>query len=165
MLPSTNYPTAPLQRIEIFYWSVWGFSGGSVVKNSLSNAGDMGDMGLIPGSGRSHWWGNGNPLQYSCLENPMDRGAWQAPEHRVIESDTTEHTCYTYMYVCVHVCVCINLPAILPTHWEPLNQNLQGRDPSIYTSRLPCMAKVQPVLRRTAVNSSPWGNRTQCVLL
>ena len=46
----------------------------------------------------------------------MDRGASQALEHRVIESDTTEHTCYTYMYVCVHVYVCINLSAILPTH-------------------------------------------------
>ena len=52
-----------------------GFPGGSVVKNPPANAGDV---GLIPGLGRSPGEGNGNPLQYSCLENPMDRGAWQA---------------------------------------------------------------------------------------
>ena len=49
-------------------------------------------MALIPGWGRSPGGGNGNPLQYSCLENPMDRGAWQAMVHRVTESDLTEHT-------------------------------------------------------------------------
>ena len=52
-----------------------GLPGGSVVKNPPANAGDTGDMSLIPGSGRSHGEGNGNPLQYSGLENPMDRGA------------------------------------------------------------------------------------------
>ena len=51
-----------------------------VVKNPPANAGDMGDAGLIPGSGRSPRGGHGNPLQYSCLENPMDRGAWQATQ-------------------------------------------------------------------------------------
>ena len=52
------------------------FPGGSVVKNTLANAGGPGDVGLIIGSGRSPGEGNGNPLQYSCLENSMDRGAW-----------------------------------------------------------------------------------------
>ena len=52
-----------------------GFFGGSVVKNPPASAGDMIDVGLIPGSGRSPGEGNGNPLQYSYLENPMDRGA------------------------------------------------------------------------------------------
>ena len=47
-----------------------------MVKNPPTNAGDTRDAGLIPGSGRSFREGNGNPLQYSCLENPMDRGAW-----------------------------------------------------------------------------------------
>ena len=47
-------------------------------KNHPVSAGDPGDMGLIPGSGRSHGGGSGNPLQYSCLENSMDRGAWWA---------------------------------------------------------------------------------------
>ena len=49
-----------------------------------------GDSGLIPGSGRSPAEGKGNPLQYSCLENPMDRGAWWATVHEVAESDMTE---------------------------------------------------------------------------
>ena len=67
-----------------------GFSGGSVVKNSPANAGDAGDMGLIPGLGRCPGGGNVNPLQSSCLGHPMDRGAWQATVHGVAkESDMT----------------------------------------------------------------------------
>ena len=57
-----------------------------VVKNSPANAGDTGDVGWIPGSGRSPGEGNGNPLQYSCLANLMDRGAWQATVHEVAKS-------------------------------------------------------------------------------
>ena len=57
-----------------------GFSGGSVVENPLASAGDMGS---IPGSGRSLGERNGNPLLYSCLGNPMDRGSWQAIVHGV----------------------------------------------------------------------------------
>ena len=57
-----------------------------VVENPLVNAGDIRDTGLIPGLGRSPGEGNGNPLQSSCLENPMDRGAWRATVHRVSES-------------------------------------------------------------------------------
>ena len=55
-----------------------GFPGGSVVKESTCQAGDKGDVGSILGSGRSTGGGNGNPLQYSCLGNSMDRGAWLA---------------------------------------------------------------------------------------
>ena len=55
-----------------------GFPGGSVVKNLPANAGDAEDSGLIPGWGISPGEGNGYPLQYSCLQNKMDRGAWQA---------------------------------------------------------------------------------------
>ena len=62
-----------------------GFPGGSVVKNPPTNAGDSRDMDLIPGLGRSPERGNGTPLQYSCLENPTDRGAWQATVHEVTE--------------------------------------------------------------------------------
>ena len=54
-----------------------------MVKNLPANAGDLRDGGSIPGLGRSPGGGHGNPLQYSCLENPMDRGAWQAPVHGV----------------------------------------------------------------------------------
>ena len=61
----------------------WGFPGGSVVKNQLAEAGDAGNAGSIPGLGRSPGGGNGNPLQYSCLENPMDRGAWRATVYAV----------------------------------------------------------------------------------
>ena len=60
-----------------------GFPGGSEVKASASNAGDL---GFIPGSGRSPGEGNGNPLQYFCLENPMDRGAWWATVHGIAKS-------------------------------------------------------------------------------
>ena len=62
--------------------------GGSVVKNPPANARTAGDMGSIPGSGRSSEGGNSNPLQYSCLENPMDRGAWQATVYGVAKSQT-----------------------------------------------------------------------------
>ena len=61
------------------------FPGGSEVKASACR---VGDLGSIPGSGRSPGEGNGNPLQYSCLENPMDRGAWWATVHRVAKSQT-----------------------------------------------------------------------------
>ena len=64
---------------------VLGFPGGSVVKNLSANAGDM---SLIPGLGRSRGEGNGNPLQCSCLGNPMDRGAWWAAVHGVAKSQT-----------------------------------------------------------------------------
>ena len=59
-----------------------------VVRNSPANKGDIRDEGSIPGSGRSPRGGHGNPLQYSHLENPMDRGAWQATVHSVTKSQT-----------------------------------------------------------------------------
>ena len=65
--------------------TVLGFPGGSEVKASASNAGDSGS---IPGLGRSPGEGNGKPLQYSCLENPMDREAWWARVHGAAESQT-----------------------------------------------------------------------------
>ena len=60
-----------------------------VVKNPLANAGDIRDISSIPGLGRSPGKGHSNPLQYSCLENSVDRGAWWATDHVVTESDTT----------------------------------------------------------------------------
>ena len=59
-----------------------------VVKNLPANAGDIRDMGLISGLGRSPGEKHGNPVQYSCLENPMDRGAWAAAVHGVTKSQT-----------------------------------------------------------------------------
>ena len=77
------------------------FPGGAAVKDSTppDNAGDAGDLGLIPGSGNPHGGGRGNPLQYSHLENSIDRRAWLATVHRVTKSQTqltTQHrrTCY-----------------------------------------------------------------------
>ena len=59
-----------------------------MVKNPPANAGDTRDLGLISGLGRSPGGGHGNPLQYSCLESPMGRGAWRATVHGVAESQT-----------------------------------------------------------------------------
>ena len=71
--------------LEPFYFTLAGFPGGSDGKESACNAGDLGS---IPASGRSPGEGNGNPLQYSCLENPMGSGAWQAIVHGVAKSQT-----------------------------------------------------------------------------
>ena len=65
-----------------------GFPGVTVIKNPPANAGNIRDADLIPGLGRSPGGGHGYPFQYSCLENPMDRGAWQSMVHRVAKSQT-----------------------------------------------------------------------------
>ena len=70
-----------------------------LVKNPPANAGDLRDMGLIPGSGRSPGEGNGNPPQYSCLENTMDRGAWWARVHGVAKSQTRLKRLSTHKYL------------------------------------------------------------------
>ena len=62
--------------------------GAAVIKNLPANTGDAGDMGMIPGSGRTSGVKNGNPLQFSCLENFLNRGAWQATVHRFAKSQT-----------------------------------------------------------------------------
>ena len=65
-----------------------GFPDGTMLKNLLANAGDPRDVGLIPGLERAHGGGNSNPLQYFCLENSIDREAWQAAVHGVAKSRT-----------------------------------------------------------------------------
>ena len=82
-----------LARSEVGYKMLicqlqWRSQVARVVKNPPARARDLRDTGSIPGSGRSPGEGNGNPLQYSCPENSMDRGAWQATAHRVIKSQT-----------------------------------------------------------------------------
>ena len=77
-----------------------------VVKNPPANAGDIRDMGLIPGSGSSSGEEHGNPLQYSCLKNLLDRGAWRATVHTittVAKSRTQLKQLSMHAYVCVYV--------------------------------------------------------------
>ena len=71
-------------------------------KEPICKAGEERDVCLIPGSGRAPGGGYGNPRQYSCLENPMDRGVWWVTVHRIAESDNaevTQHTCMYIMYI------------------------------------------------------------------
>ena len=89
-----------------------------VVKNLPASAGDVRDSGLIPGLGRSPGGGNGNPLQYSCLENPMDRGAWQATVHRVAKSRTWMKRLSTH--ACLHLTTFQNRNLLVAKSWLAL---------------------------------------------
>ena len=91
-----------------------------VVKNLPAYAGDIRDASSIPELGRSPGGGHGNPLQYSCLENPMDRGAWRTTVHRVAKSQTqptTEATQHTHL--CVSFLCCCNLTQALTRSQMP----------------------------------------------
>ena len=108
-----------------------GFPGGSEVKASASNAGDLGS---IPGSGRSPGEGNGNPLQHSCLENPMDGGAWWATDHGVAKSRTrpSDFT-FTFLFVsipiyfdCIHDITKTGFLCHLLKHLEHVKSNIRG---------------------------------------
>ena len=77
---------------RVCVWCLGIFQAALVIKNRPAKAGYVTDVGSIPGSGRSPGEGNGNPLQYSCLENPRDRGAWQGTVHRATKSHRTEVT-------------------------------------------------------------------------
>ena len=93
-----------------------GFQGGAAVKNLPANAGDVGDAGLIPGSGRSPGGGNGNPLQYSCLENSLGAGAWGAMVHGVAQSQTRP-IAHTYTHTHTHTqAILVSFQPHLYTH-------------------------------------------------
>ena len=96
----------------------WGFPGCSVIKNLPANAGDTGGLHLIPGLGRSPGGGNGNPLQYSCLGNPMDRGSWWATVSGVSKSQTTERQLTTHA-CSMNVNDCRTLGTILASQLLP----------------------------------------------
>ena len=84
-----NTGTMLIQQLQPdIIWGNLGFAGGASGKNPLANAGDLRDLRLIPGSGRTPGEGHGKPLQYSCLEDPRDRGALQAMGHNVAKSWT-----------------------------------------------------------------------------
>ena len=86
--PSGSLMNHNRKRVPVSWGCPLGFPGASVVKNLPAKAGDV---GLTPGTGRSPKGGNGNPLQYSCLGNPMDRGTWHVTVHGVTkDSDMTE---------------------------------------------------------------------------
>ena len=92
---TSRFPALVIWILKRATWRL-GFPGGSVVKNLPANAGDSSDSGSVPGLGRSLRGGNGNPLQYSCLGDPMDRGAWWATvqgSQRVGYHWGTEHAC------------------------------------------------------------------------
>ena len=81
------------QLSDLTNWRIWASRVALVVQNPCANAGDARDLGLIPGSGRSPGEGNGNPLQYYCLENSMDRGPWRAVVYRDTTGDTRLTAC------------------------------------------------------------------------
>ena len=83
----TNHGASSSLRVFAALIMGWSFPGGSAVKNSPASAGEVGSF---PGSERSLGEGNGNPLQYSCLGNPMDRGDWWATAHGVTKESDTE---------------------------------------------------------------------------
>ena len=93
------------------------FPGGSDGKESPCNAGDEGS---IPGSGRSPGEGNGNPLQHSCLENPMDRGAWQTIVHGVTKSQI-QLSDFNYYLLFLLVCLCVFLMKHVMTQRSLIN--------------------------------------------
>ena len=103
--------------LSIRQWVKWML----VVKNLLASAGDIRDMGLIPGSGRSPGGGHGNPLQYSCLENPVGRGAWQAAVHGVTQSQLwpkrlSTHAKHIRKHQCQQCKRCSAMPSAL--NWQ-----------------------------------------------
>ena len=106
----------------LFLFGLWASQVALVVKNPTANAGDIRDAGLIPGLGRSPRGGHGNPPWYSCLENPMGRGAWRATVHGVAKSRTrlkrlSTHSCtaklvgagaYVHLIITSLYCTCIS---------------------------------------------------------
>ena len=91
---ATNIPYSQLLKwiFRLLLWNACSFPGVTVVKNPLANAGDTRDAGSIPGLERSPGEGNGNPLQYCCLENSIDRGALWARIHEAAKSQTWQQT-------------------------------------------------------------------------
>ena len=145
----------------------WASQVAQVVKNSPVNAGDVRDMGLIPGSGRSPGGGPGNPLQYSCLENPMDRWAWQAAVHRVRNSQVwlSDWAC-THMFTLgpCGLCRTISLLIVLisnstckvPLPWNTAYTGIKRRPKIMRTKILPTTVPFQITLTRVCKINYVW---------
>ena len=97
-------------------------------------------MGSIPGLGRSLGGGSGNLLQYSCQENPMDRGAWQVTVHRIAESDMTEHLS-TYRSYC-----CCSVTELRPTPCDPVDYSTPGLLPFTISRSLLKFMSIESVM-------------------
>ena len=153
--------------IFFFFWEfcnwysyAWDLPGGSVVKNLSADAGGTGDLGSIPGSGRSPGGGIGNPLQYSCLKIPMGRGAWWAAIYGVAKGQTGLSTQHSFDY---------GLPWWLSGKESACQCRRHGRhefDP--WVGKMPLRRKWQLTLvflpgkshgHRSLVGYSPWGHK------
>ena len=107
-----------------------------VIKNPPVNAGHVKDMGSAPGLGRSTGGGHGTPLHYSCLENPMDRGAWWAMAHRVARSQTRLKRLSTHICLCPAAAAAKSLQSC-PTLCDPIDSRPSGSPvPGILQARI-----------------------------
>ena len=113
-----------LAKCACYHVHTWGFPGGSVVKNPCINPGDL---GLIPRLGRSPGGGHGNPLQYSCLETPLDRGAWWATVHGVTKSRTQLSPRHTHVQISILVLGPQVQPTLAPSDCSSLVSLAQRR--------------------------------------
>ena len=144
-----------------------GFPGGASGKEPVCQAvfaGDITSGGLIPGSGRSPGRGHGSPLQNSCLENPMDRGAWQAAVHRVAKSQTRRKRLHTHTHTHTHTQVTVTcLTSVARTEVRSRGQRQGGGQraaPAAVRNRCPRTAKQG---LRTLVTNGRWTRRRKGV--
>ena len=125
-----------------------------MVKNLPANAGDLGVVGLIPGSGRSPGGGHSSPLQYFCLENPKDRRSRQATVHRVAKSQTQlkqlsiTHSTFTYKCILLHICILSHISSL------PFTSDNDGRKTKSEKGRVGCGYWDSPLEKEMATHSS-----------
>ena len=125
-----------------------------VVKNPPANAGDRRDSGLIPGLGRSLGGGHGDPLQYSCLENPMGRGAWQAVIHRVAKTWTWLKELSTHAWQRWTLCSDHRLSALVWLKPWALNRNAEESQRHSHWARVPWAPPTPPTQPFWAIRKS-----------
>ena len=128
-----------------------------VVKNLPANAGDIRDTGLIPGLGRSPGWWHGNPPQYSCLENPMDRGTWRATVHKVAKSWTWPKQLSTRGTVFIFISLLYLCTSLYRSMLKKLQQSrsVQRKGLSHFTVYWPCKLLLVSGFMLTLYKESP----------